>query len=174
MADTYLLPMANSLLACLCEQLALNPDPPAECCLLAGDQTIHDINAATGGDKTCCPGLAYVRIGNVFPATNFPEPDTVPAKGVNCFPVGWGVELTMGVVRCIPGIGSLEGPDCTDWGVAATHDANDVDAMRRALCCWGVTLPKTRLWLAGVSSVSMTADCIERQMPVAVSFPKCC
>lgn len=174
MADTVILPLANQLLTCLCEQLADNPDPPAECCLLAGDLTIHDINAENSLDKTCCPGTAYVRIGNMYPSSNFPAPDTEPGKGNGCFPVSWAVELTMGVVRCVPGMGSTAGPDCVDWTLAATHDANDLDAMRKALCCWQPQLPRGKLWLAGVSTVTLTADCIERLMVVTVQIPKCC
>lgn len=174
MPDTVILPMATSLLACLQAELALNPDPPAEACLRAGDQVLHDVDAATSTDKVCCPGLTYVRIGPMFPSANFPEPDTLPARSTGCFPLGWAVELTMGVVRCIPGMGSPAGPTCADWTLAATHDANDLDAMRRALCCWAPTLPKTRLWLAGSSTVEMSADCIERQFPLTVTIPKCC
>ena len=175
MTDSVILPMANSLLACLAAQLALNPDPPADACLRAGDLVIHDVDAATSRDKVCCPGLAYVRIGNMFPSSNFPDPDNEPSRANGgCFPVSWAVELVMGVVRCVPGMGSTAGPTCADWTLAATHDANDLDAMRKALCCWGPTLPKTRLWLAQASTVEMTADCIERQMPLTVSVPKCC
>lgn len=174
MADTVILPMANDLLACLAAQLALNPDPPADACLRAGDQVLQDVDAGTGIDKVCCPGLAYVRIGNMFPSSNFPEPDSQPVKGNGCFPVGWVVELVMGVVRCIPGMGTTAGPTCADWTSVATHDANDLDAMRKALCCWGPTLPRTRLWLAQVSTVEMSADCIERQLPLLVTVPKCC
>lgn len=174
MADTVILPMAQALLDCLEDELALNPDPPADACLRAGDLVIHDIDGATSADKVCCPGLAYVRIGGMFPSSNFPEPDTEPGKGNGCFPVSWAVELVMGVVRCVPGMGSAAGPTCADWTLAATHDANDLDAMRKALCCWVPTLRKGRLWLAQVSTVEMTADCVERQLPLLVQIPRCC
>jgi hypothetical protein len=174
MADTVILPAAQSLLACLAEQLALNPDPPAETCLRAGDTVLHDMDAGTGTDKVCCPGLAYVRIGQMYPSSTFPEPDTVPATQDGCFPAMWAVELVMGVVRCIPGMGSTAGPTCADWTLVATHDANDLDAMRKALCCWQPTLRRGRLWLAQASTVEMTADCIERQLPVLLQIPKCC
>lgn len=173
MADTFVLPMANALLSCLTAELALNPDPPADSCLRAGDSVIHDANAETSVDKVCCPGLAYVRIGSMFPSSNFPDPDIQPARN-GCFPASWAVELVMGVVRCIPRMGTPAGPDCADWTLVATHDANDLDAMRKSLCCWGDGLPKTRLWLAQTSTVEMNADCIERQLTVLVSVPRCC
>lgn len=165
--------MANNLLTCLSEQLALNPDAPAQSCLRVGNTVLHDVDA-NGTDTTCCPGLAYVRIGAMFPSSSFPEPDSVPGAGEGCFPVKWAVELTMGVVRCVPGMGTTAGPSCEDWTLAAIHDTNDMDAMRKALCCWQQTLPRMRPWLAQTSTVEMTADCIERQMPVLVQIPKCC
>lgn len=172
--ETFITTIANQLLTCWCDQLELNPAPPAECCLLTGDLTIHDINAQNGLDKTCCPGFAYVRLGSMFPSSNFPAPDTEPGKGNGCFPVSWAVELTMGIVRCVPGMGQPSGPDCVDWTLAAQHDANDMDAMRKALCCWQPQLSRGRLWLAGASTVTLSADCVERQMPVLVQIPKCC
>lgn len=174
MTDTQILPQANALLACLTAQLALNPDPPAESCLRAGDLVIHDVDGQTSVDKVCCPGLAYVRIGTKFPSSNFPNPDSEAVKRNNCMPTSFAVELVMGVVRCVPGLGTIEGPDCADWTLAATHDANDLDAMGKALCCWSDQLAPGKLWLAGTSTVAMTADCIERQWPVLMAVGKCC
>lgn len=175
MADTVILALANQLLTCLGDKLDDNPEPPLNVCLRAGDQVIQDVDPTTNTDKVCCPGLAYVRIGSMFPSSSFPVPDTEPAKSGNtCFPVAWGLELVMGVVRCVPGMASDSGPSCTDWTLAATRDANDLDAMRKALCCWGAQLPPGKLWLAGTSTVNITGDCIERLMPVTVSIPRCC
>lgn len=175
MADeTTLISRANSLLTCLCETLELYPNPPEECCLRTGDQLIQDFNAENGIDKTCCPGLAYVRVGNLYPSSNFPTPDVEPAKGNGCFPVSWAIELTMGVVRCIPGMGTPAGPTCVDWTATTQTDANDLEALRKALCCWSSVLPRGTLWLAGTSTVNLTADCIERSLPVTMSLPRCC
>lgn len=176
MPDTVILPMADALLDCLEIELLLNPDPPANFCLRAGDEVIHDVDGQSSLDKVCCPGTAYVRIGEVFPSSDGNlSPDTTVARGQGgCFPIAWAVVLYVGVIRCIPNMGTTVGPSCADWTTAATHDANDVDAIRRALCCWAVTLPKGRLWLPGTSTVQMQADCIERMMPVTVGIPRCC
>lgn len=170
---TPALSMAQSWLDCLQDELLLKPDPPAQFCLRAGDTVLHDADAVTGTDTVCCPGLAYVRIGDLFPSSNFPEPDTQPG-GKGCFPISWAVQLTAGVIRCIPGMGDPAGPDCVDWTSAAVHDADDLDALMRSLCCWGATLPRTRLWLVQGSTVQMQADCIERSMTLIVSVPRCC
>lgn len=174
MADVQILPRANDLLSCLAGQLALNPNPPAEACLRAGDIVLADVDGQSSLDKVCCPGLAYVRIGQKYPSTDFPNPDGLPAKRNNCLPHRFAVELVMGTVRCVPNIGTTNGPDCADWTAAATTDANDLDAMSKALCCWAEGLAPGKLWLAGTSTVQMTADCIERQWPILMEVGKCC
>lgn len=175
MADTIILPLANSLLACLIEQLALNPDPPANACLRAGQLVIHDVDAGASTDTVCCPGLAYVRIGTVFPSTDFPTPDP---RNDKCLSLARALELTAGVVRCVPNMGSTHGPDCTDWTTAATHDANDIDALFKAICCWTDTEPfravRGRRWAVQQSTVDQSADCIERMLTVLVDIRKCC
>lgn len=174
MADTLIIPEATRLLACLQTQLALNPNPPGEVCLRAGDMFIQDVNGELSVDKACCLGTAYVRITDKFPSSNFPAPDTEPAKKGSCMPVSFGVQLIMGVARCIPEIGTPAGPDCADWTQAAQQDADDLDAMTKALCCWSDGLRPGKLWLAQVSTVQMTADCIERQWPILMQVGKCC
>lgn len=175
MADTLLLPLANELLTCLCEQLELNPDPPAQCCLRAGPLVIHDVDAQTSVDKICCPGLAYVRIGTVYPSTDFPAPDL---RNDKCLSLARAVELTMGVVRCVPGMGRPQGPSCDDWTLAALHDANDLDAMWKATCCFkdGTEFKKVRgrRWAVQTSIVEQQGDCIERSLTMIVEVPRCC
>ena len=175
MADTTILPLAQALLDCLTTELALNPDPPANACLRAGNQVIHDIDAGISADKVCCPGLNYVRIGQVFPSTDFPQPDT---RSDRCLSLTRAVEFTAGVVRCIPRMGTPEGPTCADWTTAATHDANDIDALYRAACCFVETSAfkamRGRRYTIQTSTVEQTADCIERMMLVLVEIRRCC
>lgn len=175
MADTTILPLAQALLDCLTTELALNPDPPANACLRAGNQVIHDIDAGISADKVCCPGLNYVRIGSVYPSTDFPQPDT---RNDKCLSLARAVEFTAGVVRCVPGMGTPEGPTCTDWTTAATHDANDIDALYKAVCCFTETaafrLMRGRRWAVQTSTVEQTADCIERMLLITVEVRKCC
>ena len=177
MADTIILPLANSLLTCLGEQLELNIDPPANLCLRAGNQVIHDVDAESGLDTVCCPGLGYVRIGSVYPSTDFPVPDTRSDK---CLSLSRAVELVAGVVRCVPGMGTPEGPSCDDWTLAALHDANDIDALWKAVCCWVERPPffiskmRGRRYTIQTSSVDQTADCIERTLTILVEVSRCC
>lgn len=175
MADTTLLPIATALLDCLVTELALNIDPPARACLQVANQVIHDVDAGISADKVCCPGFAYVRIGTVFPSTDFPTPDP---RNEKCLSLSRAAEFTAGVVRCIPGMGSTAGPTCDDWELAALHDANDIDALFKAVCCLtGTTAFKAmrgRRWAIQSSTVEQTADCIERQLLLLTEIRKCC
>lgn len=175
MADTLVLPLANALLTCLETQVELNPDPVAEYCLRAGPTVIHDVDGNTGVDKVCCPGLGYVRVGRVYPSTSFPEPDL---RNDKCLSLGRALELTVGVIRCVPGMGTPEGPTCEDWTLAATHDADDLDALFKAVCCWTASAAfrevRGRRWAVQESVPDQTADCIERSMAILVELPKCC
>lgn len=174
MADTQIIPQANRLLECLQEALEDNPNPPANFCLRAGNLFIQDVDGSISVDKTCCPGTAYVRISDKYPSSIFPAPDTEAYKRNNCMPVQFGVVLTMGVARCVPGMGSLEGPTCEDWTAAAVQDADDLDAMTKALCCWAEGLPPGRLWMPQTSTPSLVADCLERTWPIIMQVGKCC
>jgi hypothetical protein len=175
MADTTILPMAQALLDCLVTELALNPDPPANSCLQVANQVIHDVDGQISLDKVCCPGLAYVRVGTVFPSTDFPAPDVRSDK---CLSLSRALTLTAGVIRCIPGMGTPAGPTCADWTLAAQHDANDIDALFKAMCCF-VDTPefkkmRGRRYSITTSTVDSTADCIERMLIVTVEVRKCC
>lgn len=175
MADTLILPLANALLTCLQTTAGENPDPPAEFCLRAGGPVIHDVDAQTGLDKVCCPGLGYVRVGRLFPSSTFPEPDP---RGDRCLSLARSLELFVGIVRCIPGMGSEEGPTCAEWTATAVHDADDIDALWRALCCWKDTAEfnavRSRPFSIISNDVIAEGDCIERFMTILVQIPRCC
>lgn len=175
MPDTIILPLANALLTCLETTATENPDPPAQFCLRAGTLVIHDADAQGSLDKVCCPGLGYVRLGRTFPSSvDFPAPDQHSDK---CLSLARALELFVGIVRCIPGMGTPEGPSCEDWTAAAVHDANDIQAIWDAVCCWSGTdeFKKVRGRPFSIidSSVVQEGDCIERFMTILVQIPKC-
>lgn len=175
MPDTIILPLANALLECLETTAGANPDPPAEFCLRSGTLVIHDVNAQTSADKVCCPGLGYVRIGRVFPSTTFPDPDP---RSDRCLSVSRALELFVGIVRCVPGMGDPEGPTCEDWTLTATREADDIQALFSAVCCWVDTTEfrrmRSRPFTIIDNTVVQEADCIERILTVIVQIPKCC
>lgn len=137
MTDTLLLPVAARLLSCLCAALTTNAtvDFPAPliCCLRAGEGVALNIDD-TGANDECCQGLAYVRIDNFYPtggaAAPFPSPSSDFALDA-CAPYAWGLQMEMGVYRCVGGVG-----DCAQWTDWAQRQMLDAKSMRQALCCF--------------------------------------
>lgn len=130
--DQIILPSAQALLTCFCNELAANPNPPALCCFRIGsDPVAAEFDNRTGTDW-CCEGLAYVRIMRRFPGgAQFPIADELAS---DCMPAAWGVDMEMGAFRCAPdGVGEL---DCSSWLRSFTNVQNDQQAMADAICCW--------------------------------------
>jgi len=176
MPDTILIPLANVLLDCLETAATANPDPPANFCLRAGGPVIHDVDAAASLDTVCCPGLGYVRLGRNYPSSaEFPAPDPRSDK---CLSLARVQEFFVGIVRCVPGLGTPEGPSCADWTAAAVHDADDIQAIWAAVCCWTDTTEFKRMRSRPFSIVGtevvQEGDCIERFMTILVQIPRCC
>src|SRR3990170_4679900 len=128
MAETILMGLSDKLLACFCTALAANPDPPRYCALRGGEEVAQDLGARFGDE--CCEGLGYVKVANIFPATDFPEQDTFSYECVRA----WAVTFELGVFRCAPGqVGTLV--PAAVWQTKAQQMMNDAQAMRKAVCC---------------------------------------
>lgn len=173
------LDMANLLLDCLQEQFVAPLDGlpvPGDFCLRAGQEIAEDIDPFIGVDK-CCVGLGWVRIGDSYPSSNFPEPDPVTVK---CFPTSYAQAYEVGILGCYPGSGEASGPSCVDHTAAAIADTQRIRVLRQVACCFGDALnanPKTRgrLWtVVGLGVQGPRGTCISRVMSVLVSVPKCC
>ncbi len=130
--DTLVSPSAQSLLNCLCQKLAANPDPPKHCQLRVGsDPVAADFDQYV---DYCCEGIAYVRVIRRFPSgVNFPERDELATE---CQPGAWGVDLAMGVFRCVPAYEAGNSMNESAWREAFIKVQNDQHAMTEAMCCW--------------------------------------
>lgn len=128
--------IASTLLACLCEAVAVRPNPPQHCCYRVGSEVAHDADIFT---DLCCEGLAYVALSEIFPVIDSFRARSLAdqANWVCGFP-SWSVGMKMGIVRCIP-TGGQEMPTCTDWNAAAIQDMNDAQALLEASCCFKQT-----------------------------------
>lgn len=169
MADTQLIPIAQSMLDCLRTQALANPNPPANFCLRAGEEATEDIDPLV---DQCCEGLGWVRLGDTFPSSNNLEPDAVTIK---CLPVGWAQVLEVGIMRCYPGSTQVSMPSCADHTNASINDANDIQAIKSAICCWGETLRKGTVWT--VQSIIVNGPrggCISRVATLLIQVGKCC
>lgn len=172
MADTLLLPYANSLLACLCAATTANAtvDMPAPglCCLRAGESVALDITDAQVDE--CCLGVAYVRIDNFYPtggeASPFPSPSSdFPLNA--CAPYAWGLQMEMGIYRCLPG------RTCEDWFFTSSRQMLDAKSMRDALCCFMAPLDPQSVSVTPWQSKGAEGGCIGGTMNVTVMVTNC-
>jgi hypothetical protein len=115
--------LLSAILACYCQQLNLNPNPPSECCLVTGAPVVGD----------CCAGFAWVRVLNIYPTRSFPALDQTPDR---CIPPVWAMQVELGIDRCAPAICDTAGNPCCDSElVGVAQQLLDRDAMIRALYC---------------------------------------
>lgn len=175
------LDMANILLDCLREQFLLPIDglpEPGNFCLRAGEAIAEDIDPFIGTDL-CCTGLGWVRIGDSYPSSNFPEPDPFSGK---CFPIQYAQQYEVGLLGCYPGAGEASMPTCLNHTEAAIADTQRIAVLRQVACCFGDKLSKNgipkvrgRLWqIQGTGVQGPRGGCISRVMSVLVQVPACC
>lgn len=168
--DDAVLPLAERLLACLCEALTDTiAGPPCVCCLYHGASTPMDYCNDTGTAN----GQAWVRVTRIFPATaRFP---TQAFEVTPCKIPSWGAELVMGVYRCVSTLEDDGGaPPCDVITADAAKLLNDAAAMRRAaVCCF----PEDAGTLAVVGAwepIGPAGGCAGGLLPVTVQFCECC
>jgi len=127
--DTLIRPIATTLLACLCDAVAANPDPPAICGYRTG--TAGFPLAGTQADE-CCNGAAFLRVLPVYPSNSVPTPKPT---AVRCsMPLGVQFELSMW--RCVQ-IGTAQTPPTqADWDSAHSKLLDDRVSLMNAICCF--------------------------------------
>jgi hypothetical protein len=170
--DQTVLPVAQQLLACLCEALSTNPNPPAQCCLRVGDVVYADFNQY---QDQCCDGLAYVRVVRIYPTSEFPSQTEVWTP---CAHTSIAVELEMGVFRCEPQqLERVDLPSCDEWTAVATQVADDSQAMMSAACCLDqqlmVTSPGTPVLMSVWQPMNSGGGCTGGTLSVFVGLMNC-
>jgi hypothetical protein len=148
---------------------------PGNFCFRANEAPITDDLDPMTGEDLCCQGLGWVRIGNTFPSSNFPEPDTDATK---CFPTSWALELEVGLLRCYVPAGQEHMADCAQHTDNAIADSLALRILQETACCFGREIDKIsrgRLWLIqGITVNGPRGNCIDRTMNLLVQSPKCC
>lgn len=149
------------------------PDIPVKnFCLIPGTEIAEDIDPLTGVDL-CCEGLAWVRIGDTFPSSNFPEPDPLTFA---CLPVGWAQRYEVGLLGCYP---STEGIlSCTTKEEYALQDAARLRALKEVFCCFAehprMKKPKRNWQIEGITVQGPRGGCVSRVASIIVQLPRCC
>lgn len=134
-------PLMLQLSSCLCTELERSyGGPTCFCGVLPGLNIPADFcNCSTSG----C-GQAWVRLNNVFPSGQFPNPSPGPTSCSDPL----AARLDMGVMRCVPGIDAAgHMPDEIVQAEAVHVQTSDVASIYRAIeCC----LPTNRRdWIIG-------------------------
>lgn len=170
--------IAALLLDCLCAASQRAANPPAHCCYRVGSNIAQDMDQF--GDL-CCEGLIYVSLGDIYPSVNeFPDQDIRRQADSRCGIVSWGVDLKMGILRCIP-VGGPDGsmPSCDEWNAAAAQNMVDAQVLRAASCCFIAGLPNLDQ-MTGMSVVvnrqtqlDPGGGCVERAVTFNVQIPNC-
>jgi hypothetical protein len=129
----------EALATCLCSEI-LNPDNGVPdvcfCGVVPGDAAV--VQYAGDCSEKC--GMAWVRLGSVYPASSVGVLDQSPG---NCTAsIGYDVEL--GIVRCMS-VGDEQGnlPPPEELLAAAELQAKDALVLWRAVYCCDVVEPKT-------------------------------
>lgn len=166
--------LASTMLACLCEAVAIRPNPPQHCCYRIGNEVVHDADIFT---DLCCEGLAYVSLGEIFPVIDsFRARSLADQANWVCSYPSWSVGMKMGIVRCVP-TGGQEMPSCTDWNNAFTQHMNDTEALQEAACCfkqaWFTLEPGFSVLLYQNQTTNPSGGCIERFMTFQVQAGVC-
>lgn len=166
--DPLVTPLAEELLACLDQEVAKVDNPPEQVCLRVGD--VVPLLLSTLDDE-CCRGLAWVRAVTFFPTDGLFEQQVVPSTG-GVGPLGWIVELEMGVGRCAPTPPASQLITCDQWTTLTEEVYDDAAAMRRAFCCF---LENHRgQTVAGVwTPLPVEGRCAGGTMTVQVRGPEC-
>lgn len=159
--------MSATLRDCLMTELALRPNPPAETCLVPGEDGRTFLSIGTGEDR-CCAGFAWVRVAGVTPAIPSPNTDTG-----NCGVVSWQLDLEMGVARCAPFGSTGAGPTCDQWAETFTQVQSDAEAMRAALCCLHPQVESSRSFPTAWQPFGPDGGCTGGIMGVSLQLDDC-
>lgn len=127
----------DSLLSCLCSQVALTPGgATCFCGMVPGTQPPMEFCSPC--DSDVC-GMAWLRLARIFPSNRFPTP-VLEANGCKA-PLAY--EWQMGVWRCMPTMDTDGNPPGeAAQAMAAAVLIGDAQAMYQALVCCLDKLPR--------------------------------
>lgn len=128
--DKLLKPVADQLLACLCDAVLAAPVSVAQC----GYRPYINGTPMFGTlEDECCNGLAFVYPGS--PASPVTSGTTADPGPVNCQLI-WAATMQIGIWRCAP-IGTLQIPVSQDeWTATQNQLFDDFATLRQAVCCF--------------------------------------
>lgn len=168
--DTMTLPLAESLLACLCEALeGTIAGAPCHCCLAVGPPPADYCCECAGGSS----GQAWVRVVEIYPTSKFPVRTLELAK---CGQTeAYAVELELGTYRCVSTLDD-DGtpPTCAQTTRDVEVQLDDAAAMRHAVCCFQAQEGGRVLVRGSWQPIAPAGGCAGGIMRVTVAVYDCC
>jgi hypothetical protein len=118
----------DDLSTCLCAQILTDGLPPVcTCGVMPGSEVALDY----AGDCDSACGMAWVRLTSSYPSVSIGQPTARPG---NCS-AGIGIEVEIGIMRCIDLGDGTNPPVLADMKAAADLQYADMVAMLRAIAC---------------------------------------
>jgi hypothetical protein len=122
--------LLTDLAACLCNELTPEGEESHGLCfcgVMPGEVVAAD--AGWNCDDLC--GMAWTRLESSYPATSLGE-----FQGdENTCGTFLGLDIELGVLRCVEGGDNGEAPEAAEWERATELQLGDMVAMRRAVQC---------------------------------------
>lgn len=134
--DDLVWPLMDQLRDCVCTELEKSPGgAPCFCALLPGETVIAEHCGCETTTAGC--GMAWVRLANIYPSTQFPIQDT----GTSSCTAGLAAVLELGAYRCLPTLGAGGAPPgALAQAQAVQTQMGDWRALLRAVkCCPALT-----------------------------------
>lgn len=135
--------VAADLLLCLDAQLAKLRNPPKSVSLRTGITV--ELLMAKARDE-CCEGVGWVRLVQIYPSSNFPDPDS---GYMPCGPAALAAVFELGVARCAPTPDAARIPSGDQWNEVSLAVLEHAAAMRRAICTWSAA-DSDRMYVPGL------------------------
>lgn len=155
--------MSNRLLACLKDEAAQNPKPPAVVGFRTG--TAGQPLAGLTEDE-CCTGAAFVRLIRTFPSWSTPAPATTSVSCAQPF----AAEFELSMWRCSP-IGDISEPPVQDaWDDLHADLINDRLTMMAAICCLWKQLDPRSLAYGDWVPVDTDGGCVGSRISITVDL----
>lgn len=131
--DMMVMPVLVAALQCLKSFAPIWPNAPQLFQVRPGNSFTASADSAF---DECCAGVAWVRMGTMWPTDNFPvqKVDVGVAEETD-----WAVQVEFGIQRCIPtqGDDGVYGSVVTtaQWLAATMQETDDAAMLRKAACC---------------------------------------
>lgn len=175
MADLLFSPYADRLLACLCAQMQLLPEPqrPTRCCFRF-DADMPTMGITKTGEDECKCGTAWVRVADWYITSDdtFPGADDSPEE--HSCPRAWALVLEMGVGRCPPTGDESTLPTCDELNAFHQVMMDDASAFRKAiLCCFATVDPNEKFVIGRPQRVGPAGKCMQQTLEITVMVVAC-